>query len=267
MIHRLRVFADTRRQRRAGVRTTRDRTPPPRHRYSLVASATIASSRNLTILDRNCREFAHTNKPLILFHFGATVRLRFLSFSRFNSPRVEDFSRIIEQVNDSIFQHQVPSSRRRFAPISFKPAIVRYFDRRGQAYSSYFDSTRAYLHLYRYNFARRKFCRGSFTSTPRGTLENKGEEGKGNGTSKTNSTLLDTPRNRPPNFLPSILPSFLPLSLLPLSRPWNVVTRALRGENFCTHVFRVSHRCFIKPGPSGEGRACREHPRARTGIQ
>lgn len=93
----------------------------------------------------------------------------------------------------------------------------------------------------------------------------RGKKGRVTGTSKTNSTLLDTPRNRPPNFLPSILPSFLP-SVLPLSRPWNVVTRALRGENFCTHVFRVSHRCFIKPGPSGEGSSDLESTPARAQV-
>lgn len=110
MIHRLRVFADTRRQRRAGVRTTRDRTPPPRHRYSLVASATIASSRNLTILDRNCREFAHTNKPLILFHFGATeVSVSFLSpDSILRASRIfrESSSRLTTQFSNTKFQVQ-----------------------------------------------------------------------------------------------------------------------------------------------------------------
>lgn len=110
MIHRLRVFADTRRQRRAGVRTTRDRTPPPRHRYSLVASATIASPRNLTIPDRNCREFAHTNKPLILFHFGATeVSVSFLSpDSILRASRIfrESSSRLTTQFSNTKFQVQ-----------------------------------------------------------------------------------------------------------------------------------------------------------------
>lgn len=135
-----------------------------------------------------------------------------------------------------------------------------------QPYSSYL--TRAYLHLYRCNFARRKFCRGSFTSTPRGSLENKGEEGKGNGTSKTNSTLLDTARNRPPNFLPSILPSFLPFFLF-LARGTSLRARSV-GRTFARTCFAFLTGALLNRDPPARGptwRAYRAHryPMTREG--
>lgn len=77
MIHRRRVFADTRRQSaETGVRMTTgtgSHTSPLRHRYSLVTSGTIASPRNLTIPQSKLsriRPFVHGNKPRILFDFG-----------------------------------------------------------------------------------------------------------------------------------------------------------------------------------------------------
>lgn len=262
MIHRLRVFADTRRQRRAGVRTTRDRTPPPRHRYSLVASATIASPRNLTIPDRNCREFAHTNKPLILFHFGATeVSVSFLSpDSILRASRIfrESSSRLTTQFSNTKFQVQdVDSLQFHLNRLSSDILIVEA--KRIRRISIRREPISIYIGI----ISRDENSAADRLPRPLEVRSRtRGKKGRVTGHLKLTPPSLI---RRVTALLTFFHPSFLP-SVLPLSRPWNVVTRALRGENFCTHVFRVSHRCFIKPGPSGEGSSDLESTPARAQV-